>query len=592
MTIHKRFSGIRRSTVFSGFVMLLAALVANTVIMRIQLGLQIGNQVRVAHSRQVLSEIGETELLLKDVEIIQFSLLYTDDPRYLTPYGEVISQLRPQMLRLEQVTADDPQQQDRVRLLRKLVDNKLRQIAQSILLDKSGKSKEATALILSDSVLKTTHDIEHIVDSMEQDELALQASRLAISQRSIRLTVASIYLTNLLLLIGIILLAQHTRNEMKERDDDALELRRRQQNLFEIQERLRLAQDVAGMGTFDLEIPSGRQTWSKRTLEIFGYAPHSQQPEPEELIERVHPDDRLRMAEKLEEAIKGKPLHAKYRILREDGALRWVEISGRGIFDNTGQAIRYLGVVYDITEQKLAEDKLHRSEDQLHALTGRLQTAIESERLRIAQELHDQLGQALTCIKMDLDWIVRKHGVGGEVWVSMVHDAMRVVDSNIALVRRIATELRPQLLDSMGLRAAIEWEIEQFQRRTGARCVVRLTESSLDLSNEKNIAIFRIFQEAMTNIARHANASNICVDLEREQDDVVLRFQDDGIGFSSDLVEQMQSLGLLGMYERALVMGAHLDVNSQPNQGTSIILRVPADKSGIIGAEPHEDIND
>ena len=591
MTIHKRFSGIRRSTVFSGFVMLLAALVANTVIMRIQLGLQIGNQVRVTHSRQVLSEIGETELLLKDVEIIQFSLLYTDDPRYLTPYGEVISQLRPQMLRLEQLTADDPQQQDRVLLLRKLVDNKLRQIAQSILLDKSGKSKEATALILSDSVLKTTQDIETIVDSMEQDELALQASRLAISQRSIRLTVASIYLTNLLLLIGIILLAQHTRSEMKERDDDAVELRRRQQSLFEIQERLRLAQDVAGMGTFDLEIPSGTQTWSERTLEIFGYAPYSQQPELEELLGRVHPDDRLRMAARFEEAIKGITLHAKYRILREDGALRWVEISGRGIFDSTGEAIRYLGVVYDITEQKLAEDKLHRSEDQLHALTARLQTAIESERLRIAQELHDQLGQALTCIKMDLDWIVRKHGAGGEVWVSMVHDAMRVVDSNIALVRRIATELRPQLLDSMGLRAAIEWEIEQFQRRSGARCVVRLTESPLDLSNEKNIAIFRIFQEAMTNIARHANASNICVDLEREQDDVVLRFQDDGIGFSRDLVEQMQSLGLLGMYERALVMGAHLEVNSKPNHGTSIILRVPADKSGIIGAEPHEDPN-
>ncbi|MGD0648044.1 MAG: CHASE3 domain-containing protein [Acidobacteriaceae bacterium] len=591
MTIHKRFSGIRRSTVFSGFVMLLAALVANTVIMRIQLGLQIRNQVRVTHSRQVLSELGETELLLKDVEIIQFSLLYTDDPRYLTPYSAVISQLRPQMQRLEEVTADDPQQQGRVLLLRKLVDNKLAQIAQTILLDKSGKSKEATALILSDSVLNTTRDIEHIVDSMEQDELALQASRSAISQRSIRLTVASIYLTNLLLLIGIILLAQHTRNEMRARDDDALELRKRQRNLFEIQERLRLAQDVAGMGTFDLEIPSGKQTWSERTLEIFGCAPHTHQPEPEELMERVHPGDRSLVAEKLEEAMTGKRVQAEYRILPGDGKVRWVEISGRGIFDNTGEANRYLGVVYDITERKLAEEKLHRSEDQLHALTGRLQTAIESERLRIAQELHDQLGQALTCIKMDLDWIVRKHGAGGDVWVSMVHDAMRVVDSNIALVRRIATELRPQLLDSMGLRAAIEWEIEQFQRRSGVRCVVRLTEHSLDLSNEKNIAVFRIFQEAMTNIARHADAKNICVDLEREHDDVVLKFQDDGIGFSSDLMEQMQSLGLLGMYERALVMGAHLEIKSKPNQGTAIILRVPSDKSGIIAAEPHEDIN-
>ncbi len=591
MTLHKRFSGIRRSTVFSGFVMLLAALVANTVIMRIQLGLQLRNQVRVTHSRQVLSELEETGLLLKDVEIIQFSLMYTDDPRYLTPYGAVVSQLRPQMQSLEELTADDPKQQGRVLLLRKLVDKKLAQIAQTILLDKSGKTKEATALILSDSVLNTTRDIEHIVDSMEQDELALQASRSAISQRSIRLTVAGIYLTNLLLLIGLILLAQHTRSEMEARDDDALELRKGQQNLFEIQERLRLAQDVAGMGTFDIEIPSGKRTWSKRTLEIFGYPPHSEQPEPQDLIERVHPGDRSLVARKLEEAMTGKRVHAECRMLHGDGEVRWVEISGRGIFDNTGEAIRYLGVVYDITERKLAEDKLHRSEDQLHALTGRLQTAIESERLRIAQELHDQLGQALTCIKMDLDWIVRKHGTGGEVWVSMVQDAMRVVDGNIAFVRRIATELRPQLLDSMGLRAAIEWEIEQLQRRSGVRCVVRLTEHPLDLSNEKKIAIFRIFQEAMTNIARHASAKNICVDLELDDNDVVLRIEDDGIGFSSDLIEQMQSLGLLGMYERALVMGAHLEVNGKPNQGTAVILRVPSDKSGIMGTEPHEDIN-
>jgi PAS domain S-box-containing protein len=591
MKIHKRFSSIRRSTVFSGFVMLLAALVANTVIMRIQLGLQIRDQARVAHSRQVLSELGATELLLKDVEIVQFSLLYTDDPRYLTPYGAVIAQLRPQMLRLEEATADDPQQQSRVVLLRKLVDNKLNQIARTILFDQSGKSKEATALILSGSVLNTTRDIEHIVDSMQQDELSLQASRSAISQRSIRLTVASIYLTNLLLLIGIILLAEHTRSEMKARDDDALELRKRQQKLFEIQERLRLAQDVAGMGRFDVELPSGRQTWSERTFEIFGYAPHSQQPEPEEFMERVHPDDRSMVAEKFEGALRGKRLKAEYRILHADGGVRWVEISGRGIFDNAGEAIRYLGVVYDITEQKMAEDKLHRSEDQLHALAGRLQTAIERERLRIAQELHDQLGQALTCIKMDLDWIVRKHGAGGDVWVSMVQDAMGVVDSNIALVRRISTELRPQLLDSIGLRAAIEWEIEQFQRRSGVRCVVRLTERSLDFSNEKKIAVFRIFQEAMTNIARHADAKNICVDLEREQDDVVLKIQDDGIGFSADLMEQMQSLGLLGMYERSLVMGAHFEIVSKPSEGTAIILRVRSDKSGIIAAEAHEDIN-
>lgn len=591
MNFYKRFRGIRRSTVFSGFAMLLAALIANTVIVRVQLGLQIRNQARVAHSEKVLSELAQTELLLKDVEIVQFSLLYTDDPRYLTPYGEVISQLRPHLESLEALTADEPEQEARLPVLHKLVDDKLAQIASTIRLDRSGKSAEATALILSNSVLNTTRDIRTLVDTMEQYEISRQASRADISQESIRLTVISIYLTNFMVLAGIIMLASHTRSEMKAREDDARELRQRQQKLNESQERLRLAQDVAGMGTFDMELPSRKQTCSARTFEIFGFDQHGSCPEPEELMNMVHPADRSLVADKLRQIIAGESVEAEYRIVRTDGEVRWVEISGRSIFDSTGASIRYLGVIFDITERKVAEDKLRRSEDQLHALTGRLQTALEQERLRIAQELHDQLGQALTCIKMDLDWIIRKQGADGESWISMVQDAMSVVDTNIALVRRLSTELRPQLLDSMGLRAAIEWEIEQFQRRSGVRCVVRLTEVSLDLSNEKKIAIFRIFQEAMTNIARHAEAKNAFVDLERQEDDVVLTITDDGMGFAADLIEQMQSLGLLGMYERALVMGAHFEIESKPGQGTTIILQVPSDKSGIIATETHEDIN-
>ena len=584
MQIHRRFSTIRRSTVFSGFVMLLSALVANTVITRIQLGIQVRNEARVVRSRQVLSELAQTELLLKDVEIVQFSLLYTDDPRDLTPYGEVISQFRPLLDNLEQTTADNPRQQAHVPVLRKLVDDKLHQVAQTISLDQSGKTKAAKAHILSNSVLTTTLDIQDAVNVMEEDEMSLQASKLAISQKSIRLTVACIYLTNLIVLVGITMLALHTRREMKARNNDAQELRQREQKLFESRERLRLAHDVAGMGTFDVELSSGKHTWSSRTFEIFGLSPLSPQPEPENLLLMVHPDDRAMVAAKFGILATGKRLQAEYRILRPDGEIRWVEIYGKGIFANTGVPLRYLGVAYDITERREVEDKLHRSEDQLRALTARLQTAIESERLRIAQELHDQLGQALTCIKMDLDWIVRKHGTGDEIWVSMVHDAMSVVDTNIALVRRLSTELRPQLLDSLGLRAAIQWDLDQFQRRSGVRCVVRVSKVSLDLPNEKKIAIFRIFQEAMTNIARHASAKNICVELERAGDEAVLTIKDDGLGFSTELVEQMPSLGLLGMRERALVMGACFHLESMPGQGTTIILRVPLSESGIMAS--------
>ena len=591
MQIQRRFRSIRRSTVFSGFLMLLFALIANTVIIRIRLGNQIRHQALLNQSRQVLSELAQVELLIKDIEIVQFNLLYTDDPRYLTPYDELISQLRPHLDDLSQLTADNPSQRERTPVLRKLVEDKLRQISQTILLDQSGKTKEANAQILSNSVLNTTHQIHDVVDAMEKDEMSRQASRSALSQRSIGLTIASIYLTNLILLAGLILFAMHTHSEMNAREEDALELRKKQQKIFESQERLRLAQDVAGMGTFDVELPSGKQTWSARTFEIFGFAPHSRQPDPGDLMRMVHPTDRSMMADKFGALTTGKRLHAEYRIVRADGEVRWIEVSGRGIFDNTGKPTRYLGVGYDVTERKVVEDKLRRSEDQLRALTARLQTAIEEERMRIAQELHDQLGQALTCIKMDLDWIVRKYGATGENWIPMLQDAMGVVDNNIALVRRLSTELRPQLLDSMGLRAAIEWEIEQFQRRSGMRCLVQVTDDPLNLTNEKEIAIFRIFQEAMTNIARHSNAQKVWVDLEREEDEVILTIKDDGSGFSADLVEQMQSLGLLGMYERALVMRACFEVKSKPGRGTTITLHVPLDKAMIRASENHENIN-
>ncbi len=591
MQFQWRFRSIRRSTVFSGFLMLLVALIANTVIIRVRLGDQIRNQALLNQSRQVLSELAQVELLIKNVEIVQFNLLYTDDPRYLTPYDELISQLRPHLDNLALLTADNPRQSERTPVLRKLVENKLRQVSQTILLDQSGKGREANAEILSNSVLNTTHEIHEVVDAMEKDEMTRQAARSATSQKSIRLTVASIYLTNLILLIGLILFALHTHSEMNAREEDALELRKKQQKLFESQERLRLAQDVAGMGTFDVELPSGKQTWSARTYEIFGFAPHSRQPEPGDLMHMVYPSDRSMMADTFGALATGKRLHAEYRIIRADGEVRWIEVSGRGIFDNTGIPIRYLGVGYDVTERKVAEDKLRRSEDQLRALTARLQTAIEEERMRIAQELHDQLGKALTCIKMDLDWIVRKYGGCGESWVPMVQDAMGVVDNNIALVRRLSTELRPQLLDSMGLRAAIEWEIEQFQRRSGVRCLVQVTEDALNLTNEKEIAIFRIFQEAMTNIARHSKAQNVWVDLEREENEVILTIKDDGSGFSADLVEQMQSLGLLGMYERALVMRASFQLESKPGKGTTITLHVPLDIATVGASENHENIN-
>ena len=310
-------------------------------------------------------------------------------------------------------------------------------------------------------------------------------------------------------------------------------------------------------------------------FQIFGRAPGSPQPGGEDILRMCHPEDRSLVEEQFARMIAGKPVHAECRIIRADGEVCWVEIFGKGIVDDAGRPIRCLGVGRDITDRKRAEEYRRWSEDQLRALAMRLQTAAEQERLRIARELHDQLGQALTGMKMDLDWIIRKHGAGEDPWVPMVRNSMKVVDSTIALVRKIATELRPEMLDALGLRAAIEWHMEEFQRRTGISCTVHLPESPLGIPDGEKIAVFRICQEALTNIARHAKAKNVFVNLERAQDHAILTIQDDGVGFPMDHLERTQSLGVMGMRERALLLGAEFRLQSSPGNGTTITLRIP-----------------
>ncbi len=372
---------------------------------------------------------------------------------------------------------------------------------------------------------------------------------------------------------------------------DITERRRAEDALRLNEERLRLAQQAASMGVFDVDLHSGKRTWSPQMFQIFGRAIDSPQPGAEELLRMCHPDDRSLAQEQLVHMAAGKSLHFEFRIVRPDGGVRWLEILGKGIVDNTGRPIRCVGVGRDITDRKRAEDYRRWSEDQLRALAMSLQTAAERERLRIARELHDQLGQALTGMKMDLDWIVRKHGTGGDAWTLMVQNSMKVVDSTIALVRKIATELRPDMLDALGLPAAIEWHAEEFQRRTGISCAVHVPANILEISDDEKIAVFRIYQEALTNIARHAKAKHVLVSLERQQNAAILTVNDDGVGFRVDLLEHTQSLGVAGMRERSLLLGAEFSLQSSQGNGTTITLRIPLGDAATTEQEIHEDID-
>jgi signal transduction histidine kinase len=224
-------------------------------------------------------------------------------------------------------------------------------------------------------------------------------------------------------------------------------------------------------------------------------------------------------------------------------------------------------------ETQRAQEKLLRSHDQLRALTGHLQFVREEERTRIAREVHDELGQALTGLKIDLSWITGK--LSDRALKAKAKAMTAQVDETIHTVRRIATELRPGVLDSLGLAAAIEWQTLDFQERTGIKCDVKIEVKQAILDHEFSTVCFRIFQETLTNIIRHAKATLVEVRLSEVDRELILTVRDNGRGISEKEIIHARSIGLIGMRERVAQVGGEVFFFGLPSQGTTVTMRAP-----------------
>ena len=220
-------------------------------------------------------------------------------------------------------------------------------------------------------------------------------------------------------------------------------------------------------------------------------------------------------------------------------------------------------------------EELQASLGQLRALAGRLQSIREEERKRVAREIHDQLGQALTAIKLDVSSLVRELPEEQGKESHRVPSILKLVDETIQTVRRIATELRPGMLDDLGLVATIEWAGEEFQARTGTKCSLELPQDDIVVDQEKATALFRIFQETLTNVARHAGANEVRARLAAEDGNVTLEVRDNGRGIHEAELRKGGSLGILGMRERVALLGGDLKITSSPGDGTSVLVRIP-----------------
>lgn len=295
----------------------------------------------------------------------------------------------------------------------------------------------------------------------------------------------------------------------------------------------------------------------------------------------IHPEDRQMVWNSVQNSLKTREhFQIMYRIITQGRRVKWVWEKGRGIFSSEGKLVALEGLVIDITERKLAEEQLKRSRRLLSIHAEHLHTVLEGERAEIAREIHDELGQILTALKMDLFWVDRKLPGNVPEIHQKIHSMTEHIDSTIKTVERILLQLRPGLLEDLGLTPAIEWLAEEFQRRT---CIV--CEAILDPSSERAVddekvstAIFRICQEGLTNVARHSRATRVEIVLRVGEPFLELIISDNGRGITRKDTLKPGSFGILGIKERIHLLGGKVTIAGRKGRGTTIRVRIPVQR--------------
>jgi signal transduction histidine kinase len=257
---------------------------------------------------------------------------------------------------------------------------------------------------------------------------------------------------------------------------------------------------------------------------------------------------------------------------------KWVRVTAAAIRNPVGDLIGAVETIEDVTERKQAEEELKRSSTQLRNLSHRLQSLREEERTLIAREIHDELGQQLSALQIDLTWIEDQVPAKKRVVRARIRSMEGLVDTLIRSVQRIATELRPSLLDDLGLSAAIEWQAKEFQKRTGIECRVFLNREDIKATRDRSTAIFRTFQETLTNVLRHAQATRVEVRLMEEKQRLILEVRDNGRGIPDSRIASPKSLGLVGIRERVNAQRGNVRISGAPGRGTTVRVELPLRK--------------
>ncbi len=324
----------------------------------------------------------------------------------------------------------------------------------------------------------------------------------------------------------------------------------------------------------------GKLTWVNSAVErMTGYSKEECLKMKKYPLPLILTEDRKYMAQTFESALLQKSAgDIEFRLKRKDGSLIWASMTWQSIYDDEGNWIGYRTSTRDVTERKEAEQALKKSHTELRALSAYITEIEEAERLRLSRELHDQVGQKLTALSINLEFLIAQLSKKAKAsTVSRLDDSKGLVKEIMKLVRHIMTDLRPRILDDYGLKAALHWYADQFSKRTNIPVVLKgnIQKPRLPLDVETNL--FRIIQESLTNVAKYSHASNVIIALNEEERIIKLTITDNGIGFDPLIIQKpgkRRGLGLIGMRERAKTLNGNLQIESSPGKGTQVSIEI------------------
>ncbi len=289
------------------------------------------------------------------------------------------------------------------------------------------------------------------------------------------------------------------------------------------------------------------------------------------------PEELKEMPFKFDEVMSSEGGRSERKMRKKDGSIIDIEINAK-ILSNG----KFLAFIREITQRKKAEKDLKDSYAAIRTLSSHLQNIREEERSHIAREIHDELGQQLTVLKLDLSWLQRKiNAITEDKSMNLrIDEMLNLINETVSSVRRISSSLRPSLLDDIGLLAAVEWHVQEFEKRSGIKVNFVSSELASDtpLPPATATALFRILQESLTNIVRHANASDVNVSLFINSEIIILNISDNGVGFNPEKISKKKTLGILGMQERTLALGGSYKINSTEGKGTAVEVVIPVSK--------------